>query len=79
MIDFLREQFNEGILLKAFDLTGKKMTYQGNWNEPPIWSVLEGGLIATQRRDIVIAISPDHTKTMVGVLPLRPISPLAKG
>lgn len=57
----------------------KKKTYQGNWNEPPIWVVPDGGLIATQRREMVIAISPDHTKTMVGVLPLLPIRPLAKG
>ena len=57
----------------------KKMTYQGNSNEPPIWVEPDGGLIATQRREMVIAMSPDHTKTMVGVLPLLPMSPLAKG
>lgn len=57
----------------------ERMTYYGNWKEPPIWLVPFGGLIATQRREMVIAISPDHTKTMVGVLPRLPISPLAKG
>lgn len=55
------------------------MSYHGNWNEPPIWLVPAGGLIATQRSDIVIAMRPDHTKTMVGVVPLLPIKPLAKG
>ncbi|CAA7406589.1 unnamed protein product [Spirodela intermedia] len=47
--------------------------------EPPICELLDGGLIATQRREMVMAMSPDQTKTMVGVLPRRPIRPLAKG
>ena len=52
----------------------KRMSYHhGNLNELPIWSV------PTQRSDIMIAIRPDHTKTMVGVLPFLPIKPFAKG
>ena len=56
-----------------------QMNIQGNWNEPPISVLPCGGLIATQRREMVMAISPDQTNTIVGVLPRLPISPLAKG
>lgn len=53
---------------------------QGKVKDPPICELPpDGGLIATQSSDIVIEMSPDHTKTMVGVLPLRPIKPLANG
>jgi hypothetical protein len=38
-----------------------------------------GGLIAIQSRESVIAMRPDQTNTTVGVFPLLPIKPLAKG
>lgn len=50
-----------------------------NWNDPPIPLLPVGGSIATQSRDMVIAISPDQTNTIVGVLPRLPINPFAKG
>jgi hypothetical protein len=53
--------------------------FHGKVKDPPIVELAEGGLIATQRREMVMAISPDHTKTIVGVLPLLPISPFANG
>ncbi|GER39163.1 6-phosphogluconate dehydrogenase [Striga asiatica] len=51
----------------------------GNWKEPPIWVLPDGGEIATHKSDIVMAMRPDQTKTMVGVLPRLPMRPLAKG
>jgi len=56
-----------------------RMKIQGNVNLPPICVLPAGGLMATQSSDIVIAISPAQTKTIVGVLPLLPINPFAKG
>lgn len=38
-----------------------------------------GGLIDTQSSDTTMEMSPDHTKTTVGTLPLLPISPFANG
>jgi len=55
------------------------MRHHGDENEPPIWLVPAGGLMATQRSDIVIAMRPDHTKTMVGIFFFLPIKPFAKG
>ena len=56
------------------------MIDQGNWKpavRPP--AEASGGLMATQSREMVMEMRPDQTKTMVGVLPRRPMSPLAKG
>ncbi|EEC79860.1 hypothetical protein OsI_21345 [Oryza sativa Indica Group] len=52
---------------------------QGNVKEPPICEFCDGGLMATHSNEMVMARRPDQTKTMVGVRPLLPISPLAKG
>jgi hypothetical protein len=35
--------------------------------------------MATHSREMVMEMRPDQTKTMVGVLPRRPIRPLANG
>lgn len=58
---------------------GKKGMCHQSWNDPPIWFAPEGGFIETQRREIEMAMSPDHTNTIVGVLPRFPIIPFAKG
>lgn len=50
---------------------------QGNWNPPAPCAA--GGAMATQSKDSVIAMRPAQTNTMVGVFPLLPIKPLAKG
>lgn len=59
--------------------TQRNQPYHGKLKDPPISVVPAGGLMATQRREMVIATRPDQTYTIVGVLPLLPIKPLAKG
>lgn len=56
--------------------------FHGNLKLDPPAFVLDGtalGFIATHNNESVIAMSPDHTYTIVGVFPLLPISPLKNG
>lgn len=54
---------------------------QGKENDPPNCELAacDGGLIAIQSNEMVMATSPDQTYTIVGVLPLLPMSPFANG
>lgn len=70
-----------GLALAIILLMLLLLLFHGNWKSPPTPcpSAPWGGLMETQSKESVMAMRPDHTKTIVGVLPLLPINPFANG